>query len=134
MHVIGEITLNIDTLLFQNSTVNFWIKNLTANGYIFIREDENNNDIFTIRYIDENLVIKIQSLEFSISADNEAMITIITDAANATVKIYKDISFIGEYELIANIISENGDNIISEDGDNIISEGLITFTSVDRSQ
>lgn len=127
----SKIALNTDTLLFRNSSVVFWIKAVTANGFVFSSLDDAHLNTFQAKYENEVLYLQIQNLSIDIplTINEECMITIVNDYDNTSVRTYKNLDLIGSFELIANIIGEDVANTIGENGENLISEGLIGYAN-----
>ncbi|MDR2426473.1 MAG: phage tail protein [Endomicrobium sp.] len=125
----SSIVFDVDTLLFQNSSMVFWIKDITASGIVVSYVDDSQLNSYIISYDNGILHVQIQNLgaDIPLDVDEGCMISIINDFDNSAVRVYKNLELIGNYELIANLISEDGDNLISEDDDNLISEGLIGY-------
>jgi hypothetical protein len=125
-----NVQFQVDTLLFQNSSIVFWIKDASANGIVYSYQDEQQLNVYKAIYADGILTVQIQGLavQIPLDANSNDMISVVNDYTNQSVRVYKNTELIGSFELTANIIGEDLENIISEGSpDNIISEGLVSF-------
>lgn len=159
---VSQIKLNVDTLLYKDSSINFWItgqcpegqspegishsgtspeisseqssKDITANGFVFSRAGVNGLEKYQLCWDKGRLVLTIQNLKERIAVSGEAMITIVNDFSNAEVRVYVNAILKGRYGAIeANAVGEEGDNLVEEDEENsIISEGLISYQEANR--
>jgi hypothetical protein len=155
---VSQIRLNVDTLLYKDSSINFWLggqspkgeasKDTTANGFIFSRVGENGLEKYQLYWYNGKLIITIQNMKERIEvrsrasgegpveglASKEAMVTIVNDFSNAEVRVYVNAILKGRYETIeTNAVSEDGDNLVGEDGESsIVSEGLISYQEANR--
>jgi hypothetical protein len=139
---MSQIRLNVDTLLYKDSSINFWIKaqisepsselsskDTTANGFIFSREGITGLEKYQLYWDNGRLIITIQNMKERIEVSEEAMFTIVNDFSKAEVRVYVNGVLNGRYETIeTNAVSEDGDNLVEEDGErSIVSEGLISY-------
>jgi hypothetical protein len=153
---VSQIRLNVDTLLYKDSSINFWLgglaskaqvlepsselnsKDTTANGFILSRVEENGLEKYQLYWYDGRLIITIQNMKERVAVSgeglDEAMVTIVNDFSNAEVRVYVNGVLKCRYETIeTNAVSEDGDNLVGEDEESsIVSEGLISYQEANR--
>jgi hypothetical protein len=142
---VSQIRLNVDTLLYKDSSINFWIgglasKDMTSNGFIFSREGINGFEKYQLYWYDGRLIITIQNMKERVAVSgeglDEAMVTIVNDFSSAEVRVYVNAVLKGRYETIeTNAVSEDGGNLVEEDGkSSIVSEGLVSYQEANLQQ